>query len=302
MIRIVSLRAVLMRLLLVAVRAIFLTQALFPFVWMTITAFKRDSDLYNPTNNPFLFNELPKLAHFRLLFAETKFPRWIVNTLLVGLATVLITLLLSLPAGYALSRLRGRFGQNLGIAVFLTYLVPPTLLFLPLSQIISRLGFQDKIWSLILTYPSLAVPFVSWLLMGFFRSLPQELEEAALVDGATRLSAVWSILLPLSVPGILTAVIFTFTLAVNEFIYAPTFVSISELKKASVRVPTDLIRGDVFFWGAIMASALVVSLPVAYLYNGFLDRFVEDLTAGALRQGGGGTKLWTSSRVSRGVT
>lgn len=247
MIRIVSLRALLTRLLLVAVRAIFLTQALFPFVWMAITAFKRDSDLYNPMNNPFLFNEPPTLAHFRLLFAETKFPRSIVNTLLVGLATVLITLLLSLPAGYALSRLRGRFGQNLGIAVFLTYLVPPTLLFLPLSQIISRLGFQDKIWSLILTYLSLAVPFVSWLLMGFFRSLPQELEEAALVDGATRLSAFWSILLPLSVPGILTAVIFTFTLAVNEFIYALTFVSISELKKVSVRVPTDLIRGDVFF-------------------------------------------------------
>lgn len=146
------------------------------------------------------FNEPPTLAHFRLLFAETKFPRSIVNTLLVGLATVLITLLLSLPAGYALSRLRGRFGQNLGIAVFLTYLVPPTLLFLPLSQIISRLGFQDKIWSLILTYPSLAMPFVSWLLMGFFRSLPQELGEAALVDGATRLSAFWSILLPLSYP------------------------------------------------------------------------------------------------------
>lgn len=283
MIRIVSLRALLTRLLLVAVRAIFLTQALFPFVWMAITAFKRDSDLYNPMNNPFLFNEPPTLAHFRLLFAETKFPRSIVNTLLVGLATVLITLLLSLPAGYALSRLRGRFGQNLGIAVFLTYLVPPTLLFLPLSQIISRLGFQDKIWSLILTYLSLAVPFVSWLLMGFFRSLPQELEEAALVDGATRLSAVWSILLPLSVPGILTAVIFTFTLAVNEFIYALTFVPISELKTVSFGVPTDLIRGDVFFWGAIMASALVVSLPVAYLYNGFLDRFVEDLTAGALR-------------------
>ena len=276
-------RRLLLRVLLVAVLAIFLTQALFPFAWMAITAFKRDSDLYNPTNNPFLFNEPPTLAHFRLLFTETKFPRWVVNTAWVGLATVLITLVLSLPAGYALARLRGRLGQNLGIAVFLTYLIPPTLLFLPLSQIVSGIGLQDNTWSLVLTYPSLAVPFVSWLLMGFFRSLPQELEEAALADGATRFTAFWRVLLPLAVPGILTAVIFTFTLAVNEFIYALTFVSISDLKTVSVGVPTDLIRGDVFFWGAIMASALVVSLPVALLYNAFLDRFVEGLTAGALR-------------------
>ncbi|GBD18482.1 Inner membrane ABC transporter permease protein YcjP [bacterium HR27] len=276
-------RRLLLRALLVAVLAIFLAQALFPFAWMAITAFKRDSDLYNPTNNPFLFNEPPTLAHFRLLFTETKFPRWVVNTAWVGLATVLITLVLSLPAGYALARLRGRLGQNLGIAVFLTYLIPPTLLFLPLSQIVSGVGLQDNTWSLVLTYPSLAVPFVSWLLMGFFRSLPQELEEAALVDGATRFTAFWRVLLPLAVPGILTAVIFTFTLAVNEFIYALTFVSISDLKTVSVGVPTDLIRGDVFFWGAIMASALVVSLPVTLLYNAFLDRFVEGLTAGALR-------------------
>lgn len=276
-------RGLVVRLLLIAVLAVFLAQALFPFAWMAITAFKRDSDLYNPVHNPFLFNEPPTLAHFRLLFEETKFPRWVVNTAWVGAATVVITLLLSVPAGYALARLRGRLGRNLGIAVFLTYLVPPTLLFLPLSQIVSRLGLQDNTWSLVLTYPSLAVPFVSWLLMGFFRSLPAELEEAALVDGATRAQAFWRILLPLSVPGLLTAVIFTFTLAVNEFIYALTFVSISDFKTVSVGVPTDLIRGDVFFWGAIMASALVVSLPVALLYNAFLDRFVEGLTAGALR-------------------
>lgn len=278
-----SLRHFALRLILIAVLAVFIAQALFPFVWMAITAFKRDSDLYNPTNNPFLFNEPPTLEHFRLLFRETKFPRWIVNSAWVGLATVLITLCLALPAGYALARLRGRFGQHLAIAVFLTYLIPPTLLFIPLSQIVSTLGLQDKTWSLVVTYPSLAVPFVSWLLMGFFRSLPTELEEAALVDGATRFIAFWRILLPLAVPGILTAVIFTFTLAVNEFIYALTFVSISDLKTVSVGVPTDLIRGDVFFWGAIMASALVVSLPVALLYNAFLDRFVQGLTAGALR-------------------
>jgi multiple sugar transport system permease protein len=278
-----SLRHFALRLILIAVLAVFLAQALFPFVWMAITAFKRDSDLYNPTNNPFLFNEPLTLEHFRLLFRETKFPRWIVNSAWVGLATVLITLCLALPAGYALARLRGRFGQHLAIAVFLTYLIPPTLLFIPLSQIVSTLGLQDKTWSLVVTYPSLAVPFVSWLLMGFFRSLPTELEEAALVDGATRVIAFWRILLPLAVPGILTAVIFTFTLAVNEFIYALTFVSISDLKTVSVGVPTDLIRGDVFFWGAIMASALVVSLPVALLYNAFLDRFVQGLTAGALR-------------------
>lgn len=277
------LRLYLVKLLLVAVLAIFLAQALFPFAWMAITAFKRDSDLYNPTNNPFIFNEPPTLAHFRLLFEETKFPRWVVNTAGVGLSTVLITLVLAVPAAYALSRLRGRLGQQLAVAIFLTYLVPPTLLFLPLSQIVSALGFQDRLWALVITYPSLSTPFVAWLLMGFFRSLPQELEEAALVDGADRFTAFRRILLPLALPGILTAVIFTFTLAVNEFIYALTFVSISNLKTVSAGVPTDLIRGDVFFWGAIMGSALVVSLPVALLYNTFLDRFVEGLTAGALR-------------------
>lgn len=277
------LRWYVLQLIAVAVLAVFLVQALFPFVWMAITAFKRDSDLYNPTHNPFFFNEPPTLRQFSILFHETKFTHWVVNTSWIGLLTVIITLALSVPAGYALARLRGRLGQQLAIAIFLTYLIPPTLLFLPLSQVVSWLKLQDNDWALVLTYPSLSVPFCVWLLMGFFRSLPQELEEAALVDGAGRLSAFTRVLLPLALPGLLTVVIFTLTVAVNEFIYALTFVSISDLKTVSVGVPTDLIRGDVFFWGAIMASALVVSLPVALLYNAFLDRFVEGLTAGALR-------------------
>jgi len=277
------LRWYVLRLIAVAVLAVFLVQALFPFVWMAITAFKRDSDLYNPTHNPFFFNEPPTLRQFSILFHETKFSHWVVNTAWIGLLTVIITLALSVPAGYALARLRGRLGQQLAIAIFLTYLIPPTLLFLPLSQVVSWLKLQDNDWALVLTYPSLSVPFCVWLLMGFFRSLPQELEEAALVDGAGRLSAFTRVLLPLALPGLLTVVIFTLTVAVNEFIYALTFVSISDLKTVSVGVPTDLIRGDVFFWGAIMASALVVSLPVALIYNAFLDRFVEGLTAGALR-------------------
>jgi len=277
------LRWYVLRLIAVAVLAVFLVQALFPFLWMAITAFKRDSDLYNPTHNPFFFNEPPTLRQFSILFHETKFSHWVVNTAWIGLLTVIITLVLSVPAGYALARLRGRLGQQLAIAIFLTYLIPPTLLFLPLSQVVSWLKLQDNDWALVLTYPSLSVPFCVWLLMGFFRSLPQELEEAALVDGAGRLSAFTRVLLPLALPGLLTVVIFTLTVAVNEFIYALTFVSISDLKTVSVGVPTDLIRGDVFFWGAIMASALVVSLPVALIYNAFLDRFVEGLTAGALR-------------------
>jgi multiple sugar transport system permease protein len=196
---------------------------------------------------------------------------------------VLITLAVALPAGYALARLSGRVGRSLGVAIFLTYLVPPTLLFLPLSRVISKLHLSDRLWALILIYPSFTIPFATWLLMGFFKSVPQELEDAARIDGCSRFGAFVRIVIPTSVPGILTVVIFTFSLCVNEFIYAVTFISSSEHRTISAGVPTDLIRGDLVQWGAIAASVLIPSIPLALLYNAFLDRFIAGFTGGAFR-------------------
>jgi multiple sugar transport system permease protein len=255
----------------------------YPFYLMLITTFKTNQDLYNQDNNPLIFNEAPTLHNLDFLFTETQYTRWLLNTTLVGLVIVGITLALAVPAGYALARLSGRIGQGLGVGIFLTYLVPPTLLFLPLSRVVSELGLQDSLVSLMLVYPSFTVPFATWLLMGFFKTIPGDLEDAALIDGASRLGALWRVVLPISLPGILTVVIFTFSLAFNEFIYALTFISSSEQKTISIGVPTELIRGDVFFWQGLLAAALIPSIPIALLYNVFLDRFIQGFTGGAFR-------------------
>lgn len=256
----------------------------FPFFWMLITAFKTTHDLIMRENNPFWFNEWPPtLEHLRVLFAETLFARWLANTLFVGAIVVAITLLLAIPAGYALARLTGRWGEQLGIGIFLTYLVPPTLLFIPLARVIADLGLQDSLWSLVLVYPSFTIPFCTWLMMGFFKTIPRDLEEAARVDGCSRLAALRRVVLPVAVPGILTVVIFTFTLVTHEFVYAVTFVTDTAEKVISTGVPTNLIRGDVFYWGSLMAGALIPSIPIVLMYNVFLDRFVAGITAGAGR-------------------
>ena len=254
----------------------------FPFYWMLTTALKPIGDLLNVENLPFWFHPGPTLENFQNLF-DTNYPRWLANTAIVGTAVVFITLVLALPAGYALARLSGRIGGTLGVAIFLTYLVPPTLLFLPLSRVISKLGLQDSLWSLIVIYPSFTIPFATWLMMGFFKTIPRELEDAAMIDGCSRFAALRRIVLPISVPGILTVVIFTFSLCVNEFIYAVTFISSSEHRTISAGVPTDLIRGDLVQWGAIAASVLIPSIPLALLYNAFLDRFIAGFTGGAFR-------------------
>jgi multiple sugar transport system permease protein len=256
----------------------------FPFYWMLVTALKTDADIYNVENVPYRFSSgSPTTANFELLFNETEYGRWLVNTAIVGIAVVLITLALALPAGYALARLSGSWGQTMGIGIFLTYLVPPTLLFLPLSRVVSELGLQDRLLSLVLVYPSFTVPFSTWLLMGFFKTIPRELEDAALIDGASRLGSLIRVVFPISLPGILTVVIFSFSLCVNEFVYAITFLSSSTALTVSAGVPTQLIRGDVFFWGALMGAALIPSIPLALLYNAFLDRFIAGFTGGAFR-------------------
>jgi multiple sugar transport system permease protein len=254
----------------------------FPFYWMVVTALKPLNDLLNVQNLPFWFHPGPTWDNFQNLF-DTNYPRWLGNTLLVAAVVVGITLVLALPAGYALARLSGRVGGSLGVAIFLTYLVPPTLLFLPLSRVISKLGLQDSLWSLILVYPSFTIPFATWLMMGFFKTIPRELEDAAMIDGCSRFAALRRIVLPISLPGILTVVIFTFSLCVNEFIYAVTFISSSEHRTISAGVPTDLIRGDLVQWGAIAASVLIPSIPLALLYNAFLNRFIAGFTGGAFR-------------------
>ena len=263
--------------------AAFTVFSAFPFYWMLITTFKRTSDLMNRTNNPFLYNEPPTLEHLRVLFAETLYARWLGNTLLVGLLVVAITLVLALPAGYALARLTGRWGEQVGIGIFLTYLIPPTLLFIPMSRVIGDLGLQDSLWSLVVVYPSFTVPFCTWLLMGFFKAIPRDLEEAAMIDGHSRFGAFVKVVIPISVAGILTVVIFSFTLVMQEFVYALTFISTASQFTVSVGVPTFLVHGDVYFWGSLMAGCFIASVPIAILYNFFVDRFIAGFTVGAIK-------------------
>ena len=255
----------------------------FSFYWMVITTFKQNSDLYDLNNNPFIFNARPTLEHLRFLFGQTMYVRWLGNTALVGVIVVAITLLLAIPAAYALARLTGRWGQRLGVLIFLTYLIPPTLLFIPLSRVIATLGLQDTIWSLVVVYPSFTVPFSIWLLMGFFKSIPRELEDAAMVDGLTQFGAFVKMVVPISISGILTVVIFTFTLVTQEFVYALTFISPERNQMVGVGIPIFLIRGDVYYWGSLMAACLIASLPIAFLYNLFLDRFIAGFTVGAVK-------------------
>lgn len=267
----------------VAVLAVFSVLLAFPFYWMAITAFKRPSDLYDLKNNPFVFNAPPTLEHLQLLFGETLFLRWLGNTTLVGVLVVAITLLFAVPAAYALARLTGRWGEQLGIAIFLTYLIPPTLLFIPLSRVVADLGLQDTLWSIVLVYPSFTIPFSTWLLMGFFKSIPHELEDAAMVDGLSRFGTFLKLVVPMSTSGLLTVVIFTFTLVTQEFVYALTFISSAAHQTVGVGVPIYLVRGDVYYWGSLMAACLIASLPTAFVYNLFLDRFIAGFTVGAVK-------------------
>jgi multiple sugar transport system permease protein len=255
----------------------------FPFYWMLITTFKRTSDLMKRTNNPFIYNEPPTLENLRVLFFDTLYLRWLGNTLFVGILVVFVTLLLAVPAGYALARLTGRWGEQLGIGIFLTYLVPSTLLFIPMSRLIGDLGLQDSLWSLVLVYPSFTIPFCTWLLMGFFKAIPRDLEEAAMIDGHSRFGAFVKVVIPISLAGILTAVIFTLTLVMQEFVYALTFITAARNFTVSVGVPTFLVHGDVYFWGSLMAGCFIASVPVAVVYNFFVDRFIAGFTVGAIK-------------------
>ena len=255
----------------------------FPFLWGLITSFKQDTDLYKVINNPFVFNEPPTLEHVRYLFDSTPFLTFVKNTAVIGGLVVAITLLLALPAAYALARLNLRRSGVLGIAIFFVYLVPPSLLFISLSRLITELHLQDSRWSLVLIYPTITVPVSVWLLIGFFRAIPKEVEEQAMVDGLSRFAAFWRIAVPLAFPGIVAVVVFAFTLCAHEFIYALAFNAESADTTLSVGVPTVLIRGDVFFWQSLQAAAILVAVPIALVFNLFLDRFISGFTMGAVK-------------------
>jgi multiple sugar transport system permease protein len=257
--------------------------AALPFAWMILTVFKQNTDLYNPNNNPFLFNAPPTLDHITYLFDNTQFLTFARNTLIVSILVVLITLIGAVPAAYSLTRLAGRWGEGLGMLIFLVYLVPPTLLFIPLSRVVADLGLRNTWWAMVLVYPSFTIPFCTWLLMGFFKSIPKDIEEQAMIDGYSRLGAIWRTVLPISIPGLLTVVVFSFALTMHEFVYALAFVTSSDQKTISIGVTTELIRGDVFFWQSLMAASALVAIPVALLYNLFLDRFIAGFTLGAVK-------------------
>ncbi len=260
----------------------YLVFLLFPFYWMVNTVFKSDKELYDMSLNPFYIHH-PTVHNIVRLFTETIFLRWMANTFFVAILATLISLVASLLAAYAIQRLRFKTSGPTGVAIFLAYLIPQTILFIPLASIIFKLKLWDSLWALVLTYPTFLVPFCTWLLMGYFKSIPKEMEECAMIDGASRIRIFWKIILPLCLPGVLSAGIFCFTLSWNEYLYALAFISSSAKKTVPIGLVTELVRGDIYHWGSLMAGALCASVPVALVYSFFVEQYVAGMT-GALKE------------------
>ncbi len=249
--------------------------AIFPGIWMIISIFKKSSDLYSVGHDPFLYHPGPTLSHLVYLFTSTNFLRFVANSVIIGGVVVAITLVLAVPAAYALARLTGRWGERSGMVLFLVYLIPPSLLFLPMYQLVTFLGLANTIWGLAVVYPTITVPFCTWLLLGFFRSVPPDLDEAAMIDGCSRLKAFFRIVLPLALPGVAACVVFAFSLQLSDYIYAATFVTSSSAMTVSFGIPTELIRGDVFFWQGLMAADAIISIPLMFAYGLLFDKLVS---------------------------
>lgn len=262
--------------------AAFLFFALFPFYWMALSSFKANAELYNLRANR-LWITHPTLEQFQDLFKRTAVLRWLWNSFFVSFLTSMISMGFGIMAGYALARLRFPGAQAFGLATFITYLVPTTLIFIPLASVVQYLGLSNTIWSLVVTYPTFLIPFCTWMLIAYFKSIPKDMEECAMIDGCGRIGAMIRIVLPMAIPGVIFSAMFSFTLSWNEFVYALTFISSTTQKTMSVAVPTELIRGDAYFWGELMAASLLGSFPVAVLYSFFMEYFVSGLTAGALK-------------------
>lgn len=254
-----------------------------PFLWSTVTALKLNRDIYNTSNNPFVFNEPPTFDHVAFLFQSTPFVTFVINTLWVGALVTAITLLFGLPAAYSIARIERPWSGPVGIGLFFVYLVPPALLFLSLTRVVGMLGLQDSTWSLVLIYPTITIPVCTWLLIGFLKGLPRDIEEQAMVDGYSRLGAITRVVMPLMFPGIVAVIVFAFTLSAHEFIYALSFNKASAVKTIATGVPTELIRGDVFFWQSLQSAVVLVAIPIALVFNAFLDRFIAGFTMGAVK-------------------
>jgi multiple sugar transport system permease protein len=262
--------------------AAFLFFAIFPFYWMAISSFKTNPELYNLRAKRLLIKN-PTLEQYRELFKKTAILNWLLNSFLVSFLTAVISMAFGILAGYAIARLKFPGATGFGLATFITYLVPTTLLFIPLARVVQTLGLSNSIWSLIVTYPTFLIPFCTWMLIAYFKSIPRDMEECAMIDGCGRFRTLIQIVLPMAIPGIVFSGMFSFTLSWNEFVYALTFISSTVNKTISVAVPTTLIRGDAYFWGELMAASLVGSVPVALFYSFFMDYFVSGMTAGAIK-------------------
>ena len=260
----------------------FIIILLFPFYWMLVTSIKPDGELYDLSRSPFII-EKPTLDHYKYLFENTRFLLWMKNSLQVSVVSTVISIIVGTLAAYSVARLRFKGAQTLGLFIFITYLIPTTLIFLPLAYVIRNLGLYDTQAALMLTYPTFLIPFCTWLLMGYFKGIPKELEESAMVDGATRLQALRMVILPIMLPGIVSAALFAFTLSWNEFVYALTLAQTEAIKTLPVAIVSQLVLGDVYFWGSLMAAALLGSVPIAFLYSFFLEYYVKGMTAGAVK-------------------
>jgi multiple sugar transport system permease protein len=261
----------------------FLIFALFPFYFMVITSFKKNSELYDMSSIPFLIRQGFTLEHYKLLLLHTPFLIWFKNTIIVSVLTTAMALVIALLAAYAIARMKFKGVEFFGVGIFVSYLVPPSLMFLPMNEVVNKLGLSDSIWSLVVTYPTFLVPFLTWLLMGYFRTIPKEIEECAMIDGCTRLQTFVKIVIPIAKPAIITAALFSFTMGWHEFLYALTFLSSTANKVVTVGIVSELIRGDVFYWGSLMAAAIVGAIPVILVYVFFMEYYVSGLTAGAIK-------------------
>ncbi|MBX3086279.1 MAG: carbohydrate ABC transporter permease [Anaerolineae bacterium] len=255
---------------------------LLPFYWMLVTSFKPNPELYNRKISPF-YPLNPTGEHYQYLFNKTSFMTWFVNTAVVSVVSTLISVALSIPAAYSLARLHFKGRQTLSTIIFIAYLIPTTLLFIPMVEVVKQLDLINKREALMFVYPTFLLPFCIWLLLGYIRTLPADLEECAMVDGATRWQAMIRITLPLAMPGIISAGIFAFTLSWNEFIYSLVLVTSNDLRTIAVGVITQLVAGDLYAWGPLMAAALLGSIPVVILFSFFVEQYVSGLTAGALK-------------------
>ena len=262
---------------------VFLIILLFPFYWMGVASFKSDNELLDMrTFNPWIIDS-PTLENFRKLLFETNYSGWMINTVSIAVCATIISMVASIGAAYAIARIRFYGANTIGVLIFLAYLVPPSILFIPLALVIFDYGLYDTPYALILSYPTILIPFSTWLLMGYFKTIPYELEECAIIDGASRLQILTKIILPLAIPGLISAGIFAFTLCWNEFIYALTFISSSENKTVPVALLSELVTGDIYHWGALMAGALFGSIPVALVYSFFVEHYVSSMT-GAVKE------------------